>query len=190
MVVMDFIEFLDNEVDALREVALQSIQCGLQRKKALVVDAQAYPENLQKIRATFVTLTKNEQLRGCIGTLTAVDALVVDVANHAFAAAFSDPRFPQLTPSELGDINFDISILTPAKKIDIFSEQECIDKVRPGIDGVILQEGYRQATFLPSVWDQLPEAKLFLQHLKQKAGMPADYWSDALQVSFYQAQKI
>ena len=135
-----------------------------------------------------VTLERRGQLRGCIGMLEAVRPLVRDIAENAFAAAFRDPRFPPLTIDELADLELHISILSPAEAVHFKSEQDLIEQLKPGIDGLILREGYRRGTFLPSVWEQLPDASQFLRHLKQKAGLPADYWSDSLKIFRYSTE--
>lgn len=169
----------------LLQLARDSIRLGLETGKPLRVDLQIYPAELTVDRACFVTLERQGQLRGCIGMLEAVRPLVEDVAENAFSAAFRDPRFPPLTKEELADLDLHISILSPAESMSFDSEQDLIAQLRPGVDGLILQDGYRRGTFLPSVWEQLPDARLFLRHLKQKAGLPPDYWSDTLKISRY-----
>ena len=156
-----------------------------QRLLLLVEDA-----TLQQIRATFVTLEIDGELRGCIGTLEAHQALVNDVAYNAHAAAFSDPRFFPLSEKEYPRLDIHISILTPAEPMRFSSENDLIAQLRPGVDGLILQDGNHRGTFLPSVWEQLPEAKQFFTHLKRKAGLPMDYWTDSLQVYRYTTESF
>ena len=171
--------------DRLLALARQSIAHGLQTGRPLTVDLQDYPAELGQRRATFVTLERHGQLRGCIGMLEATRPLVEDVAENAFAAAFRDWRFPALTADELADLALHISVLSPAEAMQFDSEQTLIAQLRPGIDGVILQEGGRRGTFLPSVWAELPDPGDFLRHLKQKTGLPAAYWSDNMQAYRY-----
>lgn len=169
----------------LLELARASIEHGLNTGKPLVPDPARFPQELRAKRATFVTLERNHELRGCIGMLEAVRPLVEDVAENAFSAAFKDPRFPPLEASELAGLEMHISILSPAEALLFDSEQSLIDQLRPGEDGLILEEGFRRGTFLPSVWESLPEPRQFLRHLKQKAGLPPTYWSDTVKVSRY-----
>lgn len=171
-------------------LAKNSIQHGLATGKPLTVDRADFPAELTVPRATFVTLEKHGQLRGCIGMLTAVRPLVEDIAENAFSAAFNDPRFPPLTADELDELDIHLSILTPAEPMEFSSEQDLLSQLQPNVDGLILQEGFRRGTFLPSVWEQLPEPEQFLRHLKQKAGLPPDYWSDSIKVSRYHAEII
>jgi AmmeMemoRadiSam system protein A len=107
------------------------------------------------------------------------------VAQNAYAAAFSDPRFPPLREGEFEELDIHISILSPAEAMHFTSEADLLQQLRPGEDGLVMEEGFRRGTFLPSVWEQLPTPELFLRHLKQKAGLPADYWSSTLEVSRY-----
>ncbi|MCK9396305.1 MAG: AmmeMemoRadiSam system protein A [Methylobacter sp.] len=174
----------------LLDLAKTSIVHGLQAGRPLTINLDDYPPELTEPRATFVTLQTNDQLRGCIGMLEAVRPLVEDIAENAFSAAFKDPRFPPLDASELSDLEIHLSILTPAEPVLFSSEQDLVSQLQPGIDGLILQEGYRRGTFLPSVWESLPEPKQFLRHLKQKAGLPPDYWSDNIRIFRYHAEII
>ncbi len=146
-----------------------------------------YPE-LKEERATFVTLTLNGNLRGCIGMLEACRPLAEDITENAVSAAFRDPRFPPLSRDEFGDLKISISVLSPPEEMTFSSEADLLNQIRPGIDGLILQEGVRKGTFLPSVWEELPETAAFVEHLKLKAGLPAGYWSDTLRVFRYTAE--
>ncbi|MCX7101412.1 MAG: AmmeMemoRadiSam system protein A [Methylobacter sp.] len=174
----------------LLALAKNSIQHGLQTGRPLTINLADYPEELTEQRATFVTLQLNQQLRGCIGMLGAVRPLAEDIAENAFSAAFKDPRFPPLQVDEFDELEIYLSLLTPAESMSFSSEQDLIAQLQPGIDGLILEEGNRRGTFLPSVWGALPEPKQFLRHLKQKAGLPSDYWSERIRVSRYQAEYI
>ncbi|MGR9052241.1 MAG: AmmeMemoRadiSam system protein A [Gammaproteobacteria bacterium] len=172
----------------LLDLAKASIEHGLKAGKALVPETDAYPPELLEQRASFVTLEKHHDLRGCIGMLEATRPLVEDVAENAFSAAFRDPRFPPLEASELDDLAIHVSVLTPSEPIRFASERDLIARLRPGIDGLILADGYRRGTFLPSVWESLPEPARFLEHLKQKAGLPRGYWSETLTVRRYETE--
>lgn len=151
-------------------------------------DSETLPGELMKKRATFVTLTIGGRLRGCIGMLEACRPLAKDVAENAIAAAFEDPRFPPLTKKEFEKLEIHISILSPSEEIKFYSEADLLRQIRPGVDGLILQEGFRRGTFLPSVWEELPKKELFWAHLKLKAGLPANYWSDTLRIFRYTAE--
>jgi hypothetical protein len=139
--------------------------------------------------ATFVTLTQHGELRGCIGSLEAWRPLDQDVRANAVAAAFRDPRFMPLAEGELERTRVEVSLLTPATPMNFSSEEDAIAQMRPGIDGMILEYGMHRGTFLPQVWESLPEPRLFMAHLKQKAGLPADFWSPDLKLSRYEVQK-
>jgi len=175
---------------ALLNLARESIGFGLQHARPLATAPDAFPPVLREFRASFVTLKNEGALRGCIGSLEAYRPLVTDVAENAFAAAFRDPRFPPVGAHELDVLELQLSLLTPAEPMTVRSEDDLLDQLRPGEDGLILQEGGRRATFLPSVWESLPEPDQFLRHLKRKAGLPEDYWSDALQVFRYATEHI
>ena len=187
---MSFTELSSDDKTLLLDIARRSIQHGLEHRKPLPVDPAEFSPLLQEQGATFVTLNLHHQLCGCIGTLQAYQPLVKDVADHAYAAAFDDPRFPSLSTSEEPDLELHISILTPAEPMEFSSEQDLLEQIQPGIDGLILESGYHKGTFLPSVWESLPDKQQFLRHLKQKAGLPPDYWSDDVRVSRYQTIAI
>lgn len=174
----------------LLDVARNSIRHGLQNGRPLIVNLADYPAELTELRATFVTLEINHQLRGCIGMLEAIRPLVEDIAENAFLAAFKDRRFPLLEARELDELDIHLSILTPAEPISFNSEQDLLGQLQPGIDGLILQEGNRRGTFLPSVWEALPEPEQFLQHLKYKAGLAPDYWSETILIYRYLTEII
>jgi len=168
------------------QVARDSILHGLQHGTALDVVTQDYAPKLQQHLACFVTLHKDAQLRGCIGALEAYQPLINDVAEHAFAAAFQDPRFTALQQDEYELITIDISVLGKPEPMQFENEADLLHQIRPGVDGLILEHGYNRGTFLPSVWEQLPDAREFLQHLKNKAGLPMDWWSDDVKISRYE----
>ncbi|MCB1924680.1 MAG: AmmeMemoRadiSam system protein A [Gammaproteobacteria bacterium] len=166
-------------------VARDSIAHGLAHGRPLAVLVSEYPPALKAMRASFVTLQIGGALRGCIGHLEAVQPLVVDVAENAFAAAFRDPRFPALTAREWPDVEVHLSILTPAQPITFVDEPDLLAQLRPGEDGLILEDGPNRGTFLPSVWESLPDAGQFLTQLKRKAGLAANHWSEQLRIYRY-----
>lgn len=161
---------------------------GLPSGQPAVTPAVDQPE-LQETGATFVTLTRHGQLRGCIGTLEAWRALRDDVQDNARAAAFRDPRFAPLTAAEYPEIHVEVSLLTPPEPLPCASEAEALARLRPEVDGVIFSAGSRRATFLPQVWEQLPDPADFMAHLKRKAGLPADYWGPEVRLQRYQVRK-
>ncbi len=146
-------------------------------------------EALQRPGAVFVTLTQEGQLRGCIGSLEAHRPLEADVRSNARAAAFQDPRFMPLSEEELARTRVEVSLLTPAVSMEFRDEDDAVRQLRPGIDGVILEWQGRRGTFLPQVWESLPERHLFFAHLKQKAGLPADFWAPDVKLYRYEVQK-
>ncbi|MBK8815360.1 MAG: AmmeMemoRadiSam system protein A [Methylococcaceae bacterium] len=174
----------------LVELAEASIRHGLKTGRPLKINLAEFPPELREQRASFVTLNINHRLRGCIGMLQAIRPVAEDIAENAFSAAFKDTRFPPLTSQEFNDLQIHLSILTPAEPLSFTSEQDLISQLQPGIDGLILQEGSRRGTFLPSVWESLPKPVQFLNQLKQKAGLPANYWSNTISVSRYRAESF
>jgi len=151
---------------------------------------QPMPEEacLTEPRACFVTLHKHGALRGCIGSLLAHRPLGEDITANALAAALHDPRFPPLSSDEFNEIDIEVSVLSPPEQIFPRDEAELISILRPGVDGVILEYGAHRSTFLPQVWEQLSDPVNFLAHLKQKGGLPADFWSPEMRVSRYTVQ--
>jgi AmmeMemoRadiSam system protein A len=171
-------------------VARESIAHGLRTGRPLAVDPASFDPELQAERATFVTLNEQGRLRGCIGHLEAIQPLVADVAENAFNAAFRDPRFPPVSAGEFDALEIHISVLSPPQPMRFSSEEELLAQIRPGIDGLILEEGVYRGTFLPSVWEQLPDRRQFLAQLKLKAGLPPDYWSDTVKVYRYTTESF
>ena len=191
MVLMSSIDA--NQLDAdsritLLGVARESIVHGLRHGRPLDTDGDYYPPALRIPRASFVTLETGDELRGCIGTLEARRSLVEDVAGNAFSAAFRDPRFPPLHADELAQLGIHISVLSPPQPMAFDSEGDLIAQLRPGADGLILSAPGHRGTFLPSVWESLPQPEEFLRQLKRKAGLPANYWSHDIAVERYTAE--
>ncbi len=171
----------------LIKLAHQAISRALDQQEAVNVDLTA--AWLKQPGATFVTLTKQGNLRGCIGSLEAWRPLQDDVVHNALAAAFSDPRFAPVSLSEWPGIKVEVSLLTPPQEMHFTGEEDAIAQLRPHIDGVMLEYGLNRGTFLPQVWDSLPDPHQFMRHLKLKAGLPANFWNDGLKLSHYEVQK-
>lgn len=144
---------------------------------------------LHEAAATFVTLTQGGNLRGCIGSLEAWRPLLRDVQENAIAAAFRDPRFLPLAADELDHTRVEVSLLTPPAALTFTSEADALAQLRPNIDGLIFSAGTHRSTFLPQVWEQLPDPVDFLVHLKQKAGLPASYWNSDVRLERYTVEK-
>jgi AmmeMemoRadiSam system protein A len=183
---MSSIKLSDEDQQTCLQVAHQSIKHGLQQGAALKITSRDYPGNLQQNLATFVTLHKNGELRGCIGTLEAYQPLINDIAEHAYAAAFKDPRFPALEKNEFEQLEIKISILGKPERMTFKDEEDLLQQIRPDVDGLILEHGYNRGTFLPSVWEQVADKKEFLNHLKIKAGLSAGWWENAAKISRYE----
>ena len=145
---------------------------------------------LQAPGAVFVTLTQHGELRGCIGSLEAHRSLLEDLRANARAAAFSDPRFAPLEAEELVRTRVEVSILSPPEPLPVRDEADLLAQLRPGIDGLILECGWHRATFLPQVWEQLPERRQFLAQLKRKAGLAPDFWSGDMRFARYGVEKF
>ncbi len=175
---------------AILSVARSSIHHGVETGRPLDLDESSYPRALRERRATFVTLRKHGELRGCTGVIEARRPLIRDVAVNAFRSAFHDPRFPPVSASELGDLDVHVSILSPLERLPCKSEAELLERLRPGTDGLVLHEGSRSATFLPAVWRQLPEPAMFVRELKRKAGLPLDHWSPTIWFERYSADEV
>lgn len=174
----------------LLDVARRSIEHGLRQHRPLEVDAADFDLLLREPRATFVTLRHSGALRGCVGTLEVQRPLVHDVANSAFKAAFRDPRFPDLDEKELHELELHISVLSPLEPLSVTSEQDLLLRLRPGIDGLRLRDAGYDGTFLPSVWETLPEAADFVRQLKVKMGLPLDHWSAGIAAYRYTVESI
>ena len=143
------------------------------------------PEWLSQPGASFVTLTIGGTLRGCIGSLEAWRPLGADVSANAVAAAFRDPRFPALSAAEYDRVAVEVSVLTAPEPVAFTSRDDLLAQLRPGVDGLILTARGRRGTFLPQVWDELPEPVDFLAHLLRKAGLPASYWGADVEIERY-----
>lgn len=148
------------------------------------------PPGLTVRRSSFVTLRRGEELRGCCGTLDAPRPLAEDVWRNAWAAAFSDYRFPPLTASEWPQLSLHLSLLTSPERLDVTTESQLLAVLRPSLDGLILESETGRATFLPAVWEQLPDPAHFVRQLKMKAGWPARFWSDRVRAWRYTTESF
>ena len=175
--------------DALGKALLVSARNAIAAHFGLPPDPVTPPPELAEPGASFVTLTQNGRLRGCIGSLEAQRPLATDVAENAFAAAFHDPRFAPLSQEELARTRVEVSLLTPAKPFPVSGEEDALARLQPGIDGLILSFGRRRATFLPQVWESLPDPRQFMRELKLKAGLSADFWDPAVTLARYGVRK-
>ena len=140
---------------------------------------------LERPGATFVTLIQRGELRGCIGSIEARRPLLADVSANAVAAAFGDPRFPPLAINEFHATSVEVSLLSPPEALAVFDEADLARQLRPGVDGIVLQYEHRRATFLPQVWETLPEPRAFIAALKRKAGLREDFWASGMNVARY-----
>jgi len=151
--------------------------------------ARADHARLEEPGASFVTLHRDGRLRGCIGSLEAHRPLGLDVRENALAAAFRDPRFAPLAVEEFEHTRVEVSLLTPAMAISFRDEADFLAQLRPGVDGIVFQYGRHRSTFLPQVWESLPEPQQFMQQLKRKAGLPPNFWHEAVSIARYEVTK-
>lgn len=173
-------------VDAARE----GIALGYGRPRPEPLPTGPWSAALSAPRATFITLTLGGELRGCRGTIEPRRPLIEDVWDNAWASAYDDPRFPPVTPDEIPRLGISISVLTALEPMPAASEAELIEALEPGVDGLVLSHGAARATFLPSVWRQLPEPRDFVAQLKTKAGWPASFWSHDMKAHRYRTESF
>ena len=175
----------------LRTIASASIACGLDSGKPRLPAVEPLPPLLSAPGASFVTLRRRDgTLRGCIGRLEAYRPLAIDVADNAFGAAFRDTRFQPLTPAEWIDCTVKIAVLGVPQPMDASDEQALLERLEPGRDGLILEDGGRRGTFLPGVWDQVGGPRAFVHQLKRKIGWSADHWSPTMQAWRYTVESF
>jgi len=186
----DGAEYGSDDRKRLLEVARHSIEYAMAHGIPAPTRADDAPSKLAEMRACFVTLRLRGELRGCIGNIEASQPLIVEVADRAFAAANRDPRFSPIGADELEQLEISISVLSPPELLSVTSEEELIHTLRPGVDGLILQEATSRGVFLPAVWEQLPNPVEFLKHLKTKAGLGEDYWSDSLELWRFETESF
>ena len=170
-------------------VLLQIARAAIASRFGLWFECRDDDEFLHEQRASFVTLTLSGRLRGCIGSLQAHRKLLDDVRANAQAAAFRDPRFHPLTAAEYNDTAIEVSLLSPLSAMHFRDEQDALAQLQPGIDGIVLQCGNKRGTFLPQVWESLPDPKRFLEELKRKAGLTPDFWSGDVRLFRYHVDK-
>jgi AmmeMemoRadiSam system protein A len=185
-----FMNLDDTHRKRLFALARQSIEHGLVDTRLRPMAADSYPNALSEPRATFVTLRIEEELRGCCGNLDATRPLAEDVWRNAWASAFSDPRFSPLQSQEWPRVDLHISVLSALEPLPVTSEKELLDELRPNIDGIVLARDLSRATFLPVVWEQLPDPIDFVRHLKQKAGWSVYGWSPQIKVWRYTTESF
>lgn len=182
--------FEPSEQYQLLEVARQSIAEGMQHGVPLHPRLAEFSSRLQVLCGNFVTLTLAGELRGCIGSLRGHSPLLQNIADNAFNAAFRDPRFSALSALESPGIELEISLLSNPRAMVFADESDALAQLQAHVDGLILEVGAYRATFLPSVWQQLPDAEVFLRQLKRKAGLPEDYWSVDVQLQRYRSHSF
>jgi AmmeMemoRadiSam system protein A len=181
----------DEERKLLLRFARLALEEAVSRQTLTPLSLDDLPARLCENGASFVTLMCSEQLRGCVGSLEATRPLVEDVRLNAIAAAIQDFRFPPVHPDEVPQLSIHISLLTVPVALDYGQPDDLVMKLRPGIDGVILREGFLRATFLPQVWEKIPDPDLFLSLLSKKMGAPANYWRvRKLEVLTYQVEDL
>jgi AmmeMemoRadiSam system protein A len=161
----------------LLRIARASVAHGVQTGSPLAIDHRLLSPTLSAVRASFVTLRLAGELRGCTGSLEAVQPLALEVAESACRTALSDPRFPPVQARELTRISMEIAVLTPLETLTVEDEADLLTRLNPGVDGLVMDFGSSRSTFLPKVWDHLPDPRSFVGELKLKAGLPRDYWS-------------
>jgi len=180
------IELLQPERHDLLEVARAALCRGLESDQPARPELELAPPALRRHCAAFVTLTRGGRLRGCIGSLEASAPLLWAVIDAAHRAGFRDPRFTAVEERELAEIEIEISVLSPLESLDVASRAELSAILRPRLDGVLLRAGERGATFLPRVWEQLPDREQFLDQLLIKAGFNHREWPEQLRCFRYE----
>jgi AmmeMemoRadiSam system protein A len=174
----------------LLELGRESIERGLAELRLPSWSDAKIDAGLTIERASFTTLKIQGVLRGCCGTLHARRSVAEDVWHNAWASAFQDPRFPPLAHSEYPGVELQISVLSPLEPVAAGSERELLQSLRPHTDGLVLELDATRATFLPAVWEQLPEPQMFMRHLKQKAGWPSGFWSSRIRAYRYTTESF
>ena len=175
---------------ALIAAAAQAIDFGLKHGRAPKISVDDVPQELQQHRATFVTLTLDYRLRGCVGTLSPRRPLIEDAAANGYAAAFHDPRFPALTPKENERVSISVTLLGPETELSFADEAALLDQLVPLRDGLIIADQGKRAVFLPQVWKNLSDPTDFLVELKLKASWTRDYWSQTLKAWRFSALTV
>jgi hypothetical protein len=188
--VADQKEYQSVSIEERGKILLPIARAAIARALNLLHTADETAPWLEEHGACFVTLTQHGELRGCIGTLQAYRSLLSDIKSNAVSAALRDPRFAPLAAEEFDSIRIEVSLLSASEPMTIRHEEDAIAQLRPGIDGVIFEYGLQyRSTFLPQVWEQLPEPHQFMAHLKRKAGLPDDFWAEGVKLSRYTVTK-
>lgn len=181
----------NGEKAQLLDLAREAVLCAAREEELPDPDLEALPETLRRTRASFVTLNKGGQLRGCIGSLEARRPLALDVRENAVGAAARDPRFPRVGPEEVEAVTIEVSVLSRPERLTYDGLDDLCDKLQPGVDGVVIERGWQRATFLPQVWQKLPDEGQFLHRLCLKAGMaPSAFSTGEVDVYTYQVEKF
>jgi AmmeMemoRadiSam system protein A len=181
----------DQEKQCLLDLAREALIFGVRGKSLPEIESESVPQKIYLPGASFVTLIKNKELRGCIGSLEVTRPLVEDVRLHTVAAALDDFRFPPVREDEIQHISIEVSRLTIPTRIEFDNPEELLSKIRPGIDGVVIKKGLRRATFLPQVWEKVPDVEIFLTMLCRKMGAGSDCWrSKNIEIFTYQVEKF
>lgn len=184
-------QLTSDEKQTLLRLARQALEMGVRGDKLPALQMETLPPRLREDGASFVTLTRHGQLRGCIGALEPYQPLVEDVREHAIAAALNDYRFPPVQAEELGEIQIEVSRLTAPVPLEYSTSEDLLAKLRPHVDGVVLRDGSRRATFLPQVWEKIPDAADFLDNLCYKMGASPDTWRRKhVEVLVYQVEEF
>lgn len=181
-------EYTTADRHRLLAIARASVVHGVRTGRPLTLDEQCLSPVLRAIRASFVTLHRHGALRGCTGSLEAVQPVALDVARTACSSALADPRFHPVTAGEIDRLHIEISVLSPLEPMTVRDEADLLAQLVPETDGLVLAAGIRRATFLPKVWEQLPSPRTFVSELKRKAGLPADFWSSDMAVYRYHTE--
>ena len=184
-------QLTDGEKQILLRLAREAMESAVRGTTRPNLDSRSFTKNLRENGASFVTLTINGELRGCIGALEERQPLFEDVREHAVAAALEDPRFPPVEANEIDRIKLEVSRLTSPSPLEYSSSEDLLAKLRPHVDGVILKDDHRRATFLPQVWEKIPKAGDFLDQLCSKMGGKPNLWrTKKLQVFVYQVEEF
>lgn len=179
------------EQEVLLRLAREAMERGVKGEELPSLDQSSLPPNLREAGSSFITLTVHGQLRGCIGSLDPYESLAEDVREHAVAAALNDPRFPPVREDELNGIQIEVSRLTRPVPLEYKDANDLLSKLHPHVDGVILRDAFHRATFLPQVWEKIPEPEEFLNNLCFKMGVRHDLWrSKHLDVLTYQVEEF
>jgi AmmeMemoRadiSam system protein A len=182
-------EMMEERTEEQGRILLAIARASLAAALGLGTEAARDEPWLQETGATFVTLRERGDLRGCVGTIRAWRPLLEDVRSNARAAAFSDTRFSPVMAWEYPDLSMEVSLLSPCEPCAFGCEEEALAQLRPGIDGIVFEYRERRSTFLPQVWEQLPQPWDFLAHLKQKAGLPPSFWDGDVKLWRYTVAK-